>query len=252
MESHDNLQKLVTMSRRLGEPSLDYVILGEGNTSARADDETFWVKASGVYMPAIEAQGFVRVRFAPLLDMLDGPDLSDEEIKVQTNAAKAEPQNPARPSVEATLHALALNLPSVHFVGHTHPTAINALTCSAGFEGAVAGRLFPDEIVYCGSAPAIVPWTDPGLPLARKVREVLARYQDERGVPPKVILMQNHGLIALGRTAQEVENITAMAVKTARVLRGTAAFGGPHFLSPQAAERIHTRPDEQYRRQLGK
>ncbi len=57
-------------------------------------------------------------------------------------------------------------------------------------------------------------------------------------------MMQNHGLIALGRTAQEVENITAMAVKAARVLLGTYALGGPHFLSPAAVDRIHTRPDE--------
>jgi rhamnose utilization protein RhaD (predicted bifunctional aldolase and dehydrogenase) len=251
MTSTDALQQLVAMSRRLGDPTLDYVILGEGNTSARADEKTFWVKASGVSMPGIDARGFVRLRSAPLLDMLDGPDLSDEEIKVQTAAAKVDPSVPARPSVEATLHALALEIPSVRFVGHTHPTAINALTCSRGFVEAVAGRLFPDEIVYCGPAPAIVPWTDPGLPLARKVREVLARYRDDQGEAPKVVLMQNHGLIALGRSAQEVENITAMAVKTVRVLHGTAAFGGPHFMTPRAVERIHTRPDEHYRRQQG-
>jgi len=244
----DILSQLVAMSRRLGDPANDYVILGEGNTSARADEETFWVKASGVCLQAIEADGFVRVRFEPVLSMLDGPDLSDEQIWQRLIAAKADPQVGERPSVETVLHALALDLPGIHFVGHTHPTAINALTCSVGFEAAVSGRLFPDEIVYCGPAPAIVPYTDPGLPLARKVREVIACYLDDYGEPPKVILMQNHGLIALGRTAQEVENITAMAVKTARVLLGTYALGGPHFMSAEAAERIHTRPDEAYRR----
>ncbi len=62
--------------------------------------------------------------------------------------------------------------------------------------------------------------------------------------------MQNHGLIALGRTAQQVENITAMAVKTARVLLGTYVLGGPHFLTARNVDRIHTRPDELYRRKL--
>lgn len=246
----DMLSRLVAMSCRLGDPANDYVILGEGNTSARADEETFWVKASGVCLQAIEADGFVHVRFEPVLAMLDGPDLSDEEIRQALGAAKVDPQVRERPSVETVLHALALNLPGIHFVGHTHPTPVNALTCSASFETAVSGRLFPDEIVYCGPAPAIVPYTDPGLPLARKVREIIACYLDDHGEPPKVILMQNHGLIALGRTAQEVENVTAMAVKTARVLLGTGAAGGPHFLSAQAVERIHTRPDELYRRRL--
>lgn len=246
--SYDALAQLVTMSRRLGDPVNDYVILSEGNTSARADEETFWVKASGVYLPGIEAHGFVRVGFEPVLAMLDGPDLSDEQVKEQLSTAKVDPEVRQRPSVETPLHALALDLPGVHFVGHTHPTAINALTCSVGFEAAVGGRLFPDEIVYCGPAPAIVPWTDPGLPLARKVREVIARYLEDYGQPPTVTLMQNHGLIALGRTAQEVENIIAMAVKTARILLGTYALGGPHFMSGEAVERIHTRPHELYRR----
>jgi ribulose-5-phosphate 4-epimerase/fuculose-1-phosphate aldolase len=81
------------------------------------------------------------------------------------------------------------------------------------------------------------------------VGDEINRFLDEYGETPKVILMQNHGLIALGRTATEVENITAMYVKTARVILGAYALGGPHFMTPEAVTRIHTRPDEQYRRQ---
>ena len=40
-----------------------------------------------------------------------------------------------------------------------------------------------------------------------------------------------------------------MAVKAARILLGTYAAGGPHFLSEKDVARIHTRPDELYRRQ---
>jgi ribulose-5-phosphate 4-epimerase/fuculose-1-phosphate aldolase len=81
---------------------------------------------------------------------------------------------------------------------------------------------------------------------------MINRYIDDYGERPRTILIQNHGLIALGRTPQQVENITAMAVKAARVLLGTYALGGPHFMTPQAVKRIHTRPDETYRRlQLG-
>ena len=41
-----------------------------------------------------------------------------------------------------------------------------------------------------------------------------------------------------------------MAVKTARILLGTYAAGGPHYLSQNDVERIHTRPDEEIRRKL--
>jgi rhamnose utilization protein RhaD (predicted bifunctional aldolase and dehydrogenase) len=238
------------MSRNLGNPALDYAILGEGNTSARIDADTFWVKASGVELRTIEAGGFVQVRFDKVLGLLQSGDLNDADVKTGLEAAKVDPDVPGRPSVETALHALALHLDGVNFVGHTHPTAVNAILCSQYVTEAIAGRLFPDEIVYCGPAPAYVPYVDPGVPLARTVRQSIADYGETYGEAPKVILMQNHGFIALGRTATEVENITAMYVKTCRVLLGTYALGGPNFLSPQAVDRIHTRPDEHYRRKL--
>jgi rhamnose utilization protein RhaD (predicted bifunctional aldolase and dehydrogenase) len=244
----DILAQLIAMSNSLGDPALDYVILGEGNTSARADADTFWVKASATELRTIDHTGFVRVCFDRVLALLKADNLSDDDVKVGLEAARVDPIATARPSVETVLHALALDLENVNFVGHTHPTAVNALLCSQKGEEAASGRLFPDHIVYCGSTSVYVPYTDPGLPLAHKVRDLIGQYIDEYHEVPKVILMQNHGLIVLGKTAQEVENITAMAVKAARILQGTYAFGGPHFLSPQNVQRIHTRPDEEYRR----
>jgi len=245
----DALQQLVQMSRWLGQPERDYVILGEGNTSARADGDTFWVKASGQEMPTIDESGFVRVAFDRVLRLLEADDISDAAVKRALTAAKVDPAAPGHPSVETLLHAICLSLKDVNFVGHTHPTAVNALLCSAAFDSAFAGRLFPDEIVVCGIAPLLVPWTDPGVPLARRINGLLNDYIARYNETPKVILMQNHGFIALGRTVQQVQNITAMGVKTARILLGTYAAGGPHFLSAEAERRIHTRPDELYRRQ---
>ena len=243
-------EQLVSMSRNLGDPALDYVILGEGNTSARTDDATFWVKASGTQLRTMEPENFVQVNFAPVLAMLDGPPMSDDAVKQALIEAKVDPQAQGHPSVETAMHAAILQLPGINFVGHTHPSAINMLTCSAAFETAISGRLFPDEIVICGPAPMVVPYIDPGVPLAREIHQRLYQYVDTYGEPPKTILMQNHGFIALAASAQQVENITAMAVKTARILVGTYALGGPHFMSQEAVNRIHTRPDEHYRQRV--
>ncbi len=79
---------------------------------------------------------------------------------------------------------------------------------------------------------------------------MIHQYVEEVHEIPKVVLMQNHGLIVLGRTAEQVESITAMAVKAARVLLGTYILGGPRFLTASSVHRIHTRPDELYRRKL--
>jgi rhamnose utilization protein RhaD (predicted bifunctional aldolase and dehydrogenase) len=256
MTNNDILSQLVAMSNHLGDPALDYAILGEGNTSARADAKTFWVKASGTNLGTIDATGFVRMSFERTFDLFerdaDGSVVAggDGAIKGGLIRAKVDPDDPRRPSVETVLHAMALSLEGINFVGHTHPTSINALTCSAAFETAARGRLCPDEIVSCGPASVIVPWTDPGLPLARAVKERIDAYIDEQGELPKMVLLQNHGLIALGATAHEVEAITAMACKSARILAGTYAFGGPHFFTQEIINQIHTRPDEVYRRKV--
>ena len=254
----ENLRSLIGLSNSLGESGRGFAILGEGNTSARADGDTFWVKASGTSLCTIDEAGFVRVSFDPVLSMLDGPDLTNEEIDQGLVEAKVDPMTgskPApddgvRPSVETVLHAICLSIEGINFVGHTHPTTVNALTCSSVFETVVSGRLFPDEIVVCGPAPAVVPYTDPGLLLARGVRDSIHQYVEEWHELPRVILMQNHGMIALGETARQVENITAMEVKVARVLIGTYQVGGPRFLSDEEVARIHTRPDEAYRRKV--
>jgi rhamnose utilization protein RhaD (predicted bifunctional aldolase and dehydrogenase) len=250
MQHPDVLDQLVALSRTLGDPARDYAMLGEGNTSARASDATFWVKASGTEMRTIDASGFVEAYLDRALALLHAPSLTDAEIKQGLSGAKVDPASPAHPSVETVLHALCLQLDGVNFVGHTHPTAVNAITCSVGFEAAFAGRLFPDEIVVCGPAPVLVPYVDPGPPLARAVQARIEAFIDTYGEVPKVIHMQNHGMIALGRTAQQVANITAMAVKTARILAGTYPLGGPRFMTAEAVARIHTRPDEHYRQKI--
>jgi len=243
------LQAVVAMSRGLGDPGRDLVILGEGNTSGLCDDGTFWVKASGTELRTIDESGFVRMNLAAVAALAGQTALSDEAIRDALNAARVDPQAVRRPSVETVLHALTFVEAGARYVGHTHPVAVNALACSRLLEEQSLGRLFPDEIVVCGPAPAYVPYTDPGLPLACAVRDAYRRYADTWAQPPKVVIMQNHGLIALGHSPQEVDNITAMFVKTCRVLAGTFVFGGPRFLSEENVRRIHTRPDEAYRRQ---
>ncbi len=248
--SNNILTELINLSNNLGDPANDYVILGEGNTSAKKDDDTFWVKASGTQLRTINASGFVEVSFKRALAMINGPELSDNAVKDALIEAKVDPQATGHPSVETVLHAICLSLPGINYVGHTHPSPINMITCSVAFDTATEGRLFPDEIVVCGPAPVLVPYIDPGLPLAREVQQRINAYIDTYGDIPKTILMQNHGFIALASTAQQIENITAMAVKTARILVGSYALGGPNFMTSEAVDRIHTRPDEHYRQAI--
>lgn len=246
----ETLGQLVQMSQRLGEPARDWVILGEGNTSARADATSFWVKASGERLQEATARSFVRVDFAAINQLLDDGDADDATIERALLAARSEPGADRRPSIETLLHAVCLQLDDVRFVAHTHPSAVNSVTCSRDFAKALAGRVFPDEVVVCGPEPVLIPYTDPGLPLAREIRRRIEAHLQRHGAAPKTLLMQNHGLVALAGSARQAEDITAMADKAARILLGTYALGGPRFLDAADVARIHTRPDEARRRRI--
>lgn len=242
----DVLDELVAMSNELALPSHDYAILGEGNTSVRADEASFWIKASGTRLAGAARESFVRVGSTPILAALDGPALDDKALQTLLRSVTTEGQR--APSIETFLHALCLHVEGVRFVGHTHPTAALGLLCACHSRELFGGCLFPDQIVVLGPAAAYVPYADPGLPLALAVRRALRDFLDRHQRQPKVVLMENHGVIALGATAQEVLNVTQMLVKTCRVLAGTLAAGGPRFLSDAQVERIDSRPDEIARR----
>lgn len=242
----DVLEELIGMSRSLGDPANDYVILGEGNTSVRAEGDSFWVKASGTQLVRADRDSFVRVRFAPILEALESAQLTDADVKQLLTTVTVE--GTRAPSIETFLHALCLQLEGVQFVGHTHPAAAVSLLCSQRSRELFTGSLFPDQIVLLGPTFVYVPYTDPGLPLALTVRDAVRQFVDVRQRTPQVLLMENHGVIALGGTAQDVLNITQMLVKTCRILSGTLAAGGPRFLSAQHVARIDQRHDELARR----
>jgi len=243
----EKLSRLITLSRELANPALELAILGEGNTSTDCEDGTFWVKASGSQLSTISESGFSRVQGKHVLELLDKRLLDDAGVAEGLKSSLVDPKM-SKPSVETFLHALCIYEAKAKWIGHTHPISVMSILCS--IEGAIpfTRHIYPDEIVGCGEMPAVVPYVDPGLTLARAVRAELRRYLDKFGIAPKLILMENHGMVALGQSPIDVMSISLSADKWARTLLGTFIFGGPRYLTIQQAKRIESRPDEAYRR----
>jgi rhamnose utilization protein RhaD (predicted bifunctional aldolase and dehydrogenase) len=241
------LARLLDLSHQLGREDRRLAILGEGNTSVRLSDEAFVVKSSGSNLATLSESGVSECRFGTLIPLLSAEAMTDVAIdeilfasRVSTDAKK--------PSVEAIFHAYLLTLPGVNFVGHTHPVAVNALLCSKYARTFATRRLFPDEIVCCGVESVFVPYTDPGLKLSQAIQSAVADFIQRLSRPPRVILLENHGMIALGGTPEAVLAATLMAVKAAEIFLGAAAISGePQFLTDEQVERIAGRPDEHYR-----
>ena len=225
------IAELLSMSHKLGYPENDFVILGEGNISGILDAQTFVIKASGANLKELNREDLVKVSFKKILAILQKKEASRFEVQNCLKDASIFPRPGQLPSSETFFHAVLLQVKDINFIGHTHPTAVNAILCSQNSEKIFSQPIFPYQAVVCGPTPLFVPYVEPGLPLSLIILEKLQQYLKQWGIPPKVILLQNHGMIALGNTSQEVTNITTVFNKAARILSGTTNFGGPRYLT---------------------
>lgn len=116
--------------------------------------------------------------------------LSETEVEAAMVAAQVGPEH-KRPSVETFLHALCLSHEGVTWVGHTHVLVVNQILCSALGAEPFKQHIFPDAIVVCGRAPAVVPYADLGFGLAKAVHAELTRYRKTYSVGPKLLLLES-------------------------------------------------------------
>lgn len=245
----EQLTALIGLSRRLGDPALRMAILGEGNASARVDGGTFLVKASGSTLESLGEKDVVECWSERLLALLERDSVSDDDVLEALMASRVHSAG-RKPSVETLFHAWLLSLPDVTFVAHTHGLAVTGILCSARAREFANRRIYPDEVVCCDVASVFVPYTDPGTPLARAIRTETQAFMRVHGRVPRVILLENHGIITLGRTVDATLAAMLMAEKAASVWAAAAMFGGPVFMTPEHVARIATRPDEAHRRRV--
>lgn len=242
------LSELIELSHELGREERQLAILGEGNLSADNGDGTFWVKASGSNMGTITRQGFSQVRFDVIMNLIEMENPTEEIIMSGLRESLVDTQM-KQPSIETFLHAICLQETPAKFIAHTHPTSVLSILCSTAGVDPFLSHIFPEPVPICGIAPAVVPYVDPGFTLAKAVHDSLTNFETQYGKKPKTMLMVNHGLVALGNTAQEALNITLIADKWARILLGTNNFGGPNYLTQQQVNRFNERLDEKLRQE---
>lgn len=240
------LERLTDLSRELGRPERELVILAEGNTSIRTSGDHMLVKASGASLGSARADDFVDVPLGEMIDLIDNPHSDDSTI--DNTFQRITGSTGRRPSVESMVHAVCQVDAGATVVGHTHPVSINGLLCSRQAAVLASTIVYPEQIVILGRRPVFVPYTDPGLALAREVRRGILAYLADEGAPPKIVYLANHGIFALGTSPGEVLRITEMAVKVSRIMAIGLAVGGLAPLDAQAGERIDARADEQHRR----
>ena len=191
-----NVKDLIEISQFYGKDS-EMVIAGGGNTSFKSDDK-IWVKASGSALSTITEEGFAildRTKLQLIAQNSYSSDPFEREQQIKDDLYAATITKERRPSVETSLH----DLMNYSFVIHLHPSYLNGLLCSKNAED-VINDLFGDYAIY-------IPYTDPGYILFKEVESQVEKYIKEKGVDPKVIFLQNHGVFVAADTTDEVKAI---------------------------------------------
>jgi rhamnose utilization protein RhaD (predicted bifunctional aldolase and dehydrogenase) len=239
--------RLLQLSHEFGRSH--WTILGEGNTSGRIDEKTFAVKASGSRLGALTEIELTHCYFDKLLSLLDRKNVSEQEIEDYLWASRVT-KTSLKPSVETFFHAQLLTLSGVNYVGHAHPIPVNQILCSPLSHSFAMERRFPDEVVCCGPVSLLIPYEDPGLALARRIRKEVENFLREQERLPKIILLANHGVIAIGPSVDSVRVAMAMTVKAAKIFVGAHSLGGNIAMPHAEVVRIENRLDEEYRRKM--
>lgn len=233
--------ELLELTRSLGDPARDLVVLAEGNTSQRLPDGRLVVKTSGSSMRGATAGDFVVVDVEPLVELVRDPASTQDDLTAALDAGEHDGRR-RRASIETIIHVAAQVIEPTPFVGHTHPTAVVGLLASVHAEAAYASHVYSDEAVVIGR-PLFVPYAQPGIDLGRLYLSALERHRDTYGELPQLVLLGNHGIVVNARTAESVDAVSQMAVKGAAVRTTAYAVGGVAPLPAESVEKFFRRAD---------
>ncbi|MGQ9473246.1 MAG: class II aldolase/adducin family protein [Candidatus Caldatribacteriaceae bacterium] len=215
MEERILREELVRYGKRILQKGL--VVGPGGNLSARCGD-CMLISPSGFGFDEINPEDYVKV------SLQDGQVISG-----------------SKPSSELLMHwFIYLERQDVEVIIHTHPPFVLGVI---GGGGSVQ-PMFPDFVAYLSRTVLLDYITPCTLELARAVRQSVQKAD--------AILLQNHGLIAVGSTLKEAYYRTEIMEEAARITAISKIFGNPRILSSKECQDILSLDAEIYRQELAK
>lgn len=182
----------------LGKQLSNYVVGFEGNVSMK-DKNGIHIKASGSRLSEICNENIVSYDF-------EGNQINNHNKKG---------------SMEISFHTYLLNKYDINYVAHTHPTNTLKIVCSDKLKHFAKQRLFPDQVIFNGIKSVVISYAKPGLKLTEQIKNVLDSYDE----PPKLILLEKHGIITLGKTIDKCIISTEICEKSAEIYLGVQRLG---------------------------
>ncbi len=196
-------EKILEIAMKAKEAGL--VRLSAGNFSIRTEDGNLAITPTGIKYELLKPDDVAIIN-------MDG-ELIDGCFK---------------PSSESPLHlAIVRNMPQVQAVCHTHS--------SFAVTFAILGKEIPIvnmEMLICGAPIPVAPWARPGSPaLGEGVIKLLQARPKLKG-----ILMQNHGLVTIGKDLDQAFEFALNLEVGARAYHQACLIGEPIVLTEEQVE----------------
>jgi rhamnose utilization protein RhaD (predicted bifunctional aldolase and dehydrogenase) len=202
------------------------VLWDEGSCAMRSGAQLF-VSRRGAYLAAMTAGDMVAMDLAKTASLVSLDTLSEEALAEAQGGEEL-----LKPSLDAILYAYLFSMDETAYAVHVQPVEVDQIISSPRARQFAERRTVAHEIISRGVSSFLVPYADPGLPLAKEVKRKLALWRDRFKVMPRQIMIQNHGMIVAGNSPEEILRMAEMTIKSAQIFIGAAIMGGPAFLTP--------------------
>jgi rhamnose utilization protein RhaD (predicted bifunctional aldolase and dehydrogenase) len=225
----DLVDILVDLARQLGSHPAKVVIFDEGLVGAKIDGHLV-ISRPGARLGSLDRGDFIHFDGQPLIELLKTDQIrrqTEEETLITSRLGDDMPI----PGPEAYFVADLLQRSESRLLAHVQPVTVNQILASPRARQFADRRITLHEIFHCGLATALVPYADPGTALAKEVRSKVNLWRDRARTDPKVVLLQNNGMVVLGDSPEEIMESIEKTLRAAEVFVGASLLGGPQYLT---------------------
>ena len=162
------------------------------------------IKASGYLLSDISINvGYSKVYTNKISNIINSDAIKNEfnkrkkEILAKKLVEKATINKINRPSIETLLHSTLYK-----YTLHTHPIVVNIVVIKKKWKEILLS-------IFKNKDMALVPYKTPGIDLALELNKVISNFK----VIPKIIFLQNHGLIITSNNINDIQKITEIVLE---------------------------------------
>lgn len=200
----NEIRDLIELSKYAGE-RFDLVQAGGGNSSVKCDNNEMIIKASGFLLSDVgKNSGYSKVITSKIAEIIKNEYIQNSKNKRERESLTSKLVKEAtldqenRPSIETLLHSILYK-----YTLHTHPISVNMIVIQENYRG-ILKSIFKDKAI------AIVEYKTPGIELALALDKELQCFERL----PKIIFLQNHGLIVTSPQKEEIKPLTEFVIAT--------------------------------------